>query len=97
MRHSLPISRKYDSPIYEAVALQLVIGILGLLILDGGTIARICGIGLIAFWGGATVLICRRPQSPSRVDIELIRFGYLPVVVGAYFMVTFIWHLRGVW
>jgi len=95
MRRSLPISPKYDSAIFEAVALQLILGILSLLILDGGTIARICGIALVAFWGGAVALIWRHPQSPTRTDIELIRFGYLPVAVLAFFLVQFIWHLRG--
>ena len=95
MRYSLPISPKYDSPIFEALTLQLILGLLSYLILDGGTIARICGIALVAFWGGATVLIWRHPQSPTRMDIVLIRFGFLPLSVVAYFLVPFIWHLRG--
>jgi hypothetical protein len=50
----------------------------------------------VAFWGGATVLICRRPQSPTKTDIQLIRLGYLPLVVAAFFLVHFIWTVRGV-
>jgi len=76
--------------------LQVLLGLLSLLILDGGTSARICGIALIAFWGGAAVLIWRRPQAPTRIDLELLRFGYLPVVLLAFFLVHFIWSLRGV-
>lgn len=94
-RLALPISTKYDSPIFEAVAIQIVLGLLGFMILDGGAIARICGIALLAFWGGAAVLIWRHPQSPSRVDIELIRFGYLPLIVISYFLACWVWHLRG--
>jgi len=94
-RYSLPISKQYDSPIFEAVALQIVLGLLSLLILDGGTVARICGIALVAFWSGVTVLIYRRPVCPSEVDLQFIRFGYLPVVVVAFFLVQWIWHLRG--
>ena len=96
MNDLLPISTCYRKPIFEAVMLQTILGILSLMILDGGTTARVCGIALIAFWGGVTVLICRRPQSPSRMDIQLIRFGYLPLVVLAGFLVHFIWHMRGV-
>ena len=95
LRYRLPISKEYDSPIFEAVALQIVLGLLSLLILDGGTVARICGIALVAFWAGAGLLIYRRPTSPSRLDLQLIRFGYLPVVVIAFFLVQWIWHLRG--
>jgi hypothetical protein len=96
LRPPLPISQKYDSPIFEAVAIQIILGLLGLMILDGGVIAQICGIALVAFWGGAAVLIWRHPQSPSRVDIELIRFGYLPLIIISFFLVGWIWHLRGV-
>lgn len=96
MSYSLPISQSYRKPIFEAVALQVLLGFFSLLILDGGTAARICGIALIAFWGGAAVLIWRRPQSPTKTDIELLRFGYLPLAVLAFFLVHFIWHVRGV-
>jgi hypothetical protein len=96
MRLPLPISSKYDSPIFEAVALQIVLGLLSLLISDGGMVAQICGIALVAFWAGAVVLIWRHPQSPSRVDLDLIRLGYLLVIVLAFFLVAGIWKLRGV-
>jgi hypothetical protein len=96
MRYSLPISPKYDSPIFEAVAIQIVLGLLSWLILDFGQTAQMCGIALVSFWGGAVVLIWRHPQSPSKADIKLIRFGYLPLVVLAGFLAHFIWHLRGV-
>jgi hypothetical protein len=95
MTHPLPISRKYRTPIFEAVGLQLLIGFLSLLILDGGTTARICGIALIGFWGGIAVLIWRHPWTPTRMDILILRFGYLPVVFIAYFLVPFIWTMRG--
>ena len=96
MTHSLSISPSYRKPICEAITLQVLLGFLSLLILDGGTTARICGIALAAFWSGALVLIWRRPQSPTRRDIELLRFGYMPVVVIAFFVVHFIWTMRGV-
>jgi hypothetical protein len=96
MTNPLPISSSYSRPVFEAVGLQVLLGVLSLLILDGGTTARICGIALVAFWGGATLLIWRRPQSPTRTDIELLRFGYLPLVVIAFSLVRFIWTLRGV-
>ena len=92
----LPISPKYDSAIFEAVALQIILGLLAYMILDGGGIAQICGIALVAFWGGAAVLIWRHPQSPSRVDIEPIRFGYLPLIIISSFLAGAVWHLRGV-
>jgi uncharacterized membrane protein len=96
MSYTLPISSSYRTPIFEAVGLQVVLGILSMMILDGGTTARICGIALVAFWSGVTVLIYRHPKSPSKIDVQLIRFGYLPLVIFAGFLVHFIWHFRGV-
>lgn len=95
MRLPLPISPRYDSPIFEAVGLQVVLGLLSLLILDGGQTAQVCGIALFAFWGGVMVLIGRHPHSPSRMDLQAIRLGYLPVLVIAFFLVGWIWRLRG--
>jgi hypothetical protein len=96
MSHALQISASYRKPIFEAVGLQVLLGLLSMLVLDGGTTARICGIALVAFWGGAAVLIWRRPHSPTKTDTELLRFGYLPLVVLAFFLVHFIWTVRGV-
>jgi len=50
MRLPLPISPEYDSPIFEALALQIVLGLLSLLVIDGGGVAQVFGIGLVAFW-----------------------------------------------
>ena len=92
---SLPISEEYDGPIWQALRLQVIIGLFSLLLLDFGQIAQFCGISLLAFWTGALVLIWRHPQSPSKVDLELIRFGYLVVVVIALGLVSWIWRLQG--
>jgi hypothetical protein len=95
LRQAIPISKDHDSPIFEALAVQVIIAILSLMILDGGQVAQICGVALVAFWGGVSVLIYRRPHTPSRTDLQVIRFGYLPVVVLAFVLVNWAWHLRG--
>ena len=73
----------------------LFLAVVGLLMIDPVGIAQVFGIALVAYWGGVTVLIWRHPQSPSRVDLALIRFGYLPVIVIAFLLSGSIWHLRG--
>lgn len=96
MQYSLPISPVYRKAIFDALVIQIVIGILSAMILDGGLCAQICGVALLAFWGGAAVLIWRRPQSPSEVDVFLIRFGYFAVIFIAGVLIPIVWHLRGV-
>ena len=95
MNYSLPISPAYRKAIFEALILQIIIGVLSAMILDGGDCALICGVAFLAFWGGAAVLILRCPQSPTQTDILLIRFGYFLVIFIAGGLVHFIWHLRG--
>lgn len=51
MTQALPISSNYRKPIFEALGRQVLLGVLSLLVLDGGTAARICGIALVAFLG----------------------------------------------
>jgi hypothetical protein len=92
----LPISPKYDSAVFDAIVLQLIVGILSKMILDGGQAAQICGIALAAFWGGVAVLMWRFPLAPKRLDLGMIRFGYLPILLLAGFLTEVIWQLRGV-
>ena len=95
MRFSLPISPKYDSPIFEAVVIQIIVGLCGLLAIDPVGIAQVFGIVLLAFWGGVAVLIFRHPQTPTKTDLLFISFGYLPIIVLAFFMSVGVWKLRG--
>jgi hypothetical protein len=96
MHYTLPISSAYRKAIFDALILQIVLGILSAMILDGGVCAQICGVALLAFWAGAAVLIYRRSQSPTEIDILLIRFGYIPVLIIAGVLIPMIWHWRGV-
>jgi len=95
MSYSLSLSPHYRKAIFSAVALQVIIGFLSLMILDGGACAQICGVALLAFWGGVMVLIWRHPQSPTYTDLQLIRFGYLPVVVIAFIVIHVVWSAKG--
>jgi hypothetical protein len=91
----IPISPLYRGAIKDALVLQVIIGVFALMILDFGQCAQICGIALIAFWGGAATIICRRPENPTTTDLTLVRFGYLLVIPVAAFLASFIWKLRG--
>jgi hypothetical protein len=79
MKLLLPISPLYFPPMRDGVVIQMIFGLLCGLILDGGVTASFCGIALAAFWGGAVFVLIRRPQSPTRWDLELMRFGFLVV------------------
>ena len=96
MSSSNIISPSYKRPITVALIAQVLTALLSSLILDGGTVARICGIALVAYWGGVAVLIWRRPQNPTKVDLTLIQLGYFLIIGLAWFLVLGIWKMRGV-
>jgi hypothetical protein len=96
MSYSLPISPGYRKPILEAIAFQALLGLLSSLVLDGGDLRHICGAAVLAFWGGAAVLIWRHPHDPSRMELELVRFGYLPVLIIAFAVIHRVWIMKRV-
>jgi hypothetical protein len=95
MSYSLPISPAYRQPVFDAIALQVVLGLLSAMILDGGDCRHICGVALLAFWAGAVVLISRHPRNPTKTDLTLFRIGYVPVLVLAYTIIHLAWLARG--
>jgi hypothetical protein len=75
MSYSLPISPEYRRPVFEAIVLQALLGLISGMVLDGGDCRHICGVALIAFWSGAAVLMLRHPKHPTKKDLELVRFA----------------------
>lgn len=76
------------SPFYRdatrfALCLQFPIAMLSLLLLDGGTAARVFGIAMSGFWTGAGLIACRRPWNPTRYDLLFWKWGFLPCLVFA--------------
>lgn len=78
-----------------ALVFQMPILVLSSMVLDFGGIAQVCFYALVAFWGGVAVLHVRRSGSLSRVDLLLIRYGYILACVISFFVTRWIWHLRG--
>ena len=79
----LSLSDRYRSAIVFALAQQVPVSILCVLMLDLGQLARICGVTMIGFWAVVGWLMCRRPQAPTTGDIAFVRFGFVPLLVAA--------------
>jgi hypothetical protein len=89
MLKDIPISESYRSALWIALVFSLITANV-----DCGD-ARLPAIGLAVFWGTVVVIICRRPQNPTTLDLLLIRWGCLPLVVGFEVAIFFVWHWRG--
>jgi hypothetical protein len=81
--------------VISALVQQAAVMFLSLMILDGGVVSQIRGYAVAAFWGGAGLLIIRRGAALSRLDLTLIRAGYIPVCMVSYLLTHWIWSLRG--
>ena len=49
----------------------------------------------LAFWVGFWLIWKRRRSAPSRGDIVLLRFGFIPLLVVGYGLFSLIWGVRG--
>ena len=90
-----PISVQYRKAAFEAIVLQILLLMLCGMILDGGDMGLMYAASLVPFWAGTAVMVWRRPQNPTWTDIQLIRFGTLPLWVMSYFLVHVVWMLLG--
>jgi hypothetical protein len=77
------ISPAYDRVIRKSLVAQLIVGVLAALMLDGGKTARIVGVTVLAFWLCAAVVIVRRPNEPTKLDLAIVRWGFWLVLAVA--------------
>jgi len=90
------ISPSYKRPVIEAVVLSLVLIVLSGMVLDTGEVFFASMYGLAGSWVGTLMIILRRPQAPTRTDLQLIRYGPLLFIVVSQVLSPPIWDLRGV-
>jgi hypothetical protein len=84
MGRSLPMSPDYRVAVFNALALQTLVAVISLLVLERGFTARLCGVALLGFWVTVAVVIARRPRKSTHADLGFIRFGYVPLALPAF-------------
>ncbi len=75
----LPVTDRYREVIVFTLIQQVPCGLLSVLMLDGGFLARICAITMLGFWAAVALMMVRRPLSPSPIDIMFLRWGFFPL------------------
>jgi hypothetical protein len=92
---TLPLSPAYRDAVKVALVLQVFATLFLLVILDGGTLAKVGGAAMIGFWIGAAVVMIRRPRNPSSLDLLYVRWGYIAVFIVGIACGPFRGALRG--
>ena len=72
------LSPQYGDAARTALWVQIPLGILSLLMLDGGQTAKVYAVTLAGFWPCAFLIALRRRWSPTAVDLWFWRWGFLP-------------------
>jgi len=84
------IAESYRHPIVFALVLQVVIAVLSMLMLDGGQLAKVCGVAMAGFWIGGFVIIGRRPFNPTASDLLYFRIGFVAVLAACFTAQSFL-------
>jgi hypothetical protein len=92
---TLPLSPAYRAAVKVTLAIQVVAALILLIILDGGTLAKVGGAATAGFWVGAAVVMFRRPRHPSRLDLLYVQWGFIPLLVVGVVCAPFVSTLRG--
>ena len=89
------LSPEYKRTLIQGLVLILIIFLLAGLVLDHGLTAQITLMAALGYLGAVTVIAMRRPQTPTRIDILLIRWGFIPLWFAAQYLVREAWTWMG--
>jgi hypothetical protein len=67
-----------------ALGQQIALGIVAMLLLDGGQTARNLACCIAAFWMSFLIIASRRPCLPTAVDLWLTRWSSIPIAMLAF-------------
>jgi hypothetical protein len=95
MNGEITLSPNYNRPLACGAAVVLAILILATLVLDGGLTRRITLIAIMGYLGGAAVMVIRRPKTPTRLDLQLLQFGFIPIWLATGVVARYAWHWMG--
>lgn len=88
------VSAEYHDPIAFSLIQQIPIALLSLLILDDGTMARLCAVPMIGYWLAALWIWTRRPHSPTRSDLLFLKWSFFPLLTATGFFAMMWQSLR---
>jgi hypothetical protein len=91
---SAVVSAEYHDPILFSLIQQIPIALLGLLILDDGTVARFCAVPMIGYWLAALWMWSRRPHNPTRSDVLFLKWSFFPLLTATGFFAMMWQSLR---
>jgi hypothetical protein len=74
-------SPNFNAALLDGLKIQALLFILTALLLDGGATHRAFLVALLCQLAIDFLILVRRPMSPSKVDLAIVRYGNLPLFV----------------
>lgn len=90
-----PLAKEYRGDVSLGLTVALIFLFASSTILDGGQIFQFVGATTLVYCLGIVVIICRRPQSPTKADLWLVRFGFFILLLVVPMIIVLGWRLRG--
>ncbi len=75
------LSKDYQSALKVALLLQIIIGLGAAIAIDGGLTFDMWWRSMAVYWGCFVVMVFRRPNTPTKVDLWMIRYGFVPLFI----------------
>ncbi len=88
-------SNEYWPALEVSLVLQILIGFPSFIAIDGGMLWEVCYFAMTAYWCSFLLILFRRPNTPTKDDLTLIRWGFLPFLFFVPVLMMAIWKLRG--
>ncbi len=76
---SRSLSKDYQSALKVALLLQIIIGLFAAIAIDGGLTFDVWWRSMAVYYGCLVVMLFRRPNAPTKVDLWMIRYGFAPL------------------
>lgn len=75
----MKLSRAYWRAVQVSLAFQIALGLVAVTSADGHELLQVWSLTMAAYWAGVVVIFCRRPHTPTNLDLLLVRWGFPPL------------------
>ena len=91
-----PLASAYRGDIRLGLTVVVLFLIVSSMVTDGGQLFQLIGATSLVYCLGLTVIVCRRPKSPTKTDLWLVRFGFFILLVLVPACLFIGWWMRGI-
>ena len=89
------LNRQYHSGLRVTLTCAVILLILSSLLVDGGQALQFVAASTVVYFTGSAMIVCRRPDTPTWVDLVWVRTGFFAMLICMPFFLSVGWKVRG--